>query len=99
MKVLVTGGGFLGQRLAHALQAGGHAVCVLDVAPAPSPDLDWQRGDVSLLDDVVRAPGTWRPISAIKSSIETITPGMSKTKAPAWRGASAAANARTTSST
>jgi len=55
MKVLVTGGGFLGQRLAHRLQREGHAVRVLDVAPAPSPAFDWQRGDVSSLDDVSRA--------------------------------------------
>jgi nucleoside-diphosphate-sugar epimerase len=55
MKVLVTGGGFLGQRLAHALQSGGHAVRVLDIVPAPATGWDWQRGDVSSPHDVARA--------------------------------------------
>jgi nucleoside-diphosphate-sugar epimerase len=55
MNVLITGGGFLGQRLAHSLQAAGHAVRVLDVASAPSPAFDWRRGDVASLGDVSRA--------------------------------------------
>lgn len=57
MNVLITGGGFLGQRLAQALKADGHGVRVLDVAPAPqaASDLDWKRGDVSSFDDVSRA--------------------------------------------
>jgi nucleoside-diphosphate-sugar epimerase len=38
MKALITGGGFLGQRLARGLLGGGHAVRVLDVAPAPQAD-------------------------------------------------------------
>jgi UDP-glucose 4-epimerase len=58
MKTLITGGGFLGQRLARRLLADGHAVRVLDVAPAPLADasgLDWTSGDVASLDDVARA--------------------------------------------
>ena len=55
VKVLITGGGFLGQRLAQALAARGDSVRVLDIAPAPSPTLDWITGDVSSLDDVTRA--------------------------------------------
>ena len=54
-KILVTGGGFLGQRLAQALLADGHAVRVLDVAPAPSAPWDWRRGDVASPGDVSRA--------------------------------------------
>ena len=53
---LITGGGFLGQRLAHALAAQGHTLRVLDVAPAPSgalpPACAWHVGDVGDFDTV-----------------------------------------------
>jgi UDP-glucose 4-epimerase len=56
---LITGGGFLGQRLAHALAAQGHTLRVLDVAPAPSgalpPACAWHVGDVGDFDTVARA--------------------------------------------
>ena len=57
MTVLITGGGFLGQRLARALLAAGRAVRILDVAPPPDPagPWDWRLGDVSVRDDVDRA--------------------------------------------
>lgn len=61
MKTLITGGGFLGQRLARELMGRGQAVRVLDVAPGPaanaaaSPQLEWLRGDVASLDDMARA--------------------------------------------
>ena len=58
MKILITGGGFLGQRLARALLADGHGVRVLDVMPAPAfaaSGIEWTRGDVSAFDDVARA--------------------------------------------
>lgn len=63
MNVLITGGGFLGARLALHLQAAGHGVRVLDVAPpgpavqrllATSPP-DWRIGDVAEPTDVQRA--------------------------------------------
>lgn len=54
-RILITGGGFLGQRLARHLMAQGQAVRVLDIAPSPSADLDWWQGDVALPDDVARA--------------------------------------------
>ena len=54
-KVLITGGGFLGLRLASALQTSGHDVRVLDIAPSPSPTIDWLQGDVSSLDVVQSA--------------------------------------------
>ena len=47
MKVLITGGGFLGIRLGQALSAAGHGLRYLDIAPAPLPGLDWRLGDVS----------------------------------------------------
>ena len=47
MKVLITGGGFLGIRLGQALSAAGHVLRYLDIAPAPLPGLDWRLGDVS----------------------------------------------------
>lgn len=57
--ILITGGGFLGQRLAHALAAQGQTLRVLDVAPAPSAALpaacDWRLGDVGDFDTVARA--------------------------------------------
>lgn len=59
MKALITGGGFLGRRLAHALRARAIAVRILDVAPAPeaieAAGIEWQQGDVSTPDDVSRA--------------------------------------------
>ncbi|HEY6135762.1 MAG TPA: NAD(P)-dependent oxidoreductase [Rubrivivax sp.] len=55
MNILITGGGFLGQRLATLLRAEGHGVRVLDVAAPPRPSPDWIVGDVSSFDDVSRA--------------------------------------------
>ena len=55
MNILITGGGFLGQQLARALQAQGHAIRVLDIVPAPSAEFDWVTGDVSSASDVGRA--------------------------------------------
>lgn len=55
MRTLITGGGFLGLRLAAVLGQQGHAVRVLDIAGPPQPGLDWHTGDVGRLDDVVRA--------------------------------------------
>ena len=63
MKVLVTGGGFLGANLVARLLAAGHAVRVLDVDPsrlmprrllgdAVADGLDWRVGDVGSFDDV-----------------------------------------------
>lgn len=57
---LITGGGFLGQRLAHALAAQGHALRVLDVAPAPAATVlpaacEWRVGDVGDFDTVAHA--------------------------------------------
>jgi UDP-glucose 4-epimerase len=54
-RTLITGGGFLGQRLARHLLAQGQAVRLLDIAPTPAADLDWQQGDVASPDDVARA--------------------------------------------
>ena len=54
-KVLVTGGGFLGQRLARSLQAAGRRVRILDVAPPAASDLEWVTGDVASLDTVAHA--------------------------------------------
>jgi len=57
MKTLITGGGFLGLRLARALLAQGQSVRVLDVAPAPASaaDIEWMLGDVSSLETVALA--------------------------------------------
>jgi len=55
MHILITGGGFLGQRLARLLRAEGHRVRVLDIAPPPRPGLDWVVGDVASFDDVTGA--------------------------------------------
>jgi UDP-glucose 4-epimerase len=55
MNVLITGGGFLGQRLGRHLVAGGHAVRFLDIAQAPAPGLDWRIGDVATPADVAHA--------------------------------------------
>lgn len=58
-QTLITGGGFLGQRLAQALAAQGHRLRVLDIAAAPAvplpPACDWQVGDVGDFDTVTRA--------------------------------------------
>jgi UDP-glucose 4-epimerase len=58
MSILITGGGFLGQRLARSLLADGHRVRVLDVMPRPSSadtPFDWTVGDVSSIESVARA--------------------------------------------
>ena len=55
MIVLITGGGFLGQRLGRQLAASGHSVRFLDLAYAPAPGLDWRVGDVASPIDVARA--------------------------------------------
>lgn len=58
MKILITGGGFLGLRLAQRLLGRGHAVRVLDVAPkgaGAAPEVEWLLGDVSSWDDVTAA--------------------------------------------
>lgn len=55
MKILITGGGFLGLRLAQRLLDGGHRVRVLDVAPrgaGVAREIDWQVGDVASWDAV-----------------------------------------------
>ena len=58
MKILITGGGFLGLRLAQRLLDEGHRVRVLDVAPKGAGavrEIEWQQGDVSSWDAVKMA--------------------------------------------
>lgn len=55
MKILITGGGFLGLRLARQLLAAGQSVRILDIAPPAAPGLEWKLGDVSVPLAVARA--------------------------------------------
>lgn len=58
MKILITGGGFLGLRLAQRLLEGGHRVRVLDVTPkgaGAAREVEWQVGDVASSGDVTAA--------------------------------------------
>ena len=56
MQILITGGGFLGQRLARSLLDAGHVVRILDVAARPaSADFEWHVGDVASFDDIAHA--------------------------------------------
>lgn len=58
MKILITGGDFLGLRLARRLLDEGHRVRVLDVAPKGAGavrEIEWQQGDVSSWDAVKTA--------------------------------------------